>query len=183
MPKLYFYYSSMNAGKSTALLQANYNYNERGLNTMIFSTTSSEIYSRIGLKAPAVHITDSIDIYKMITDKCKISCVFVDEAQFLKKNQVIQLCKIVDILEIPVLCYGLRTDFTGKLFEGSKELLGLADELCPLKSICHCGHKATMNLRVDSNGDFVTDGPQVLLDQDDYVAVCRKHHCFVEQYD
>jgi thymidine kinase len=181
--KLYFYYSSMNAGKSTHLLQSSHNYRERGMQTLILTPGLDDRYgigqvtSRIGLKAPAVIFDSNEDLYKMVSDahqKKPLSCVLVDEAQFLNKAQVYQLTDIVDKLGIPVLAYGLRTDFQGELFEGSSHLLAWADELQELKTICHTGKKATMVVRVDANGRAVLSGNQVEIGGNDrYVSVSR----------
>ena len=183
MAKLYFYYSSMNAGKSTHLLQSSHNYRERGMQTLILTPGLDDRYgtgqvtSRIGLKAPAVIFDSNEDLYKMVCDahqKKPLSCVLVDEAQFLNKAQVYQLTDIVDKLGIPVLAYGLRTDFQGELFEGSSHLLAWADELQELKTICHTGKKATMVVRVDANGRAVLSGNQVEIGGNDrYVSVSR----------
>lgn len=186
MAKLYFNYAAMNAGKSTTLLQAAFNYRERGMETMAFTAAFDDraecgaIASRIGLKKDA-HVFDAgTDIFAIV-DKthsaAPVACVFVDEAQFLKADQVMQLARIVDALEIPVICYGLRTDFLGQLFEGSAKLFAIADEIRELKTICHCGGKATMNLRIDQNGDAVTSGDQVEIGGNDrYMPLCRKHY-------
>jgi len=185
--KLHFYYSAMNAGKSTMLLQSSYNYNECGMKTvLLFPETGtrdgkSMIASRIGIKQFAVSFTESFNIFDYINrcqeqDMENISCVLIDEAQFLNKAQVLQLCAVVDELNIPVLAYGLRTDFQGELFEGSKYLLGVADALIEIKTICHCGKKATMNVRIDTAGNPVKIGEQVEIGGNErYVATCRKH--------
>lgn len=251
MTKLYFYYSSMNAGKSSSLIQSNYNYKEKGLQTMVYIPNCEDdvekkldngekvehikIVSRIGIELKAINIDKKFNIYDDVNSKnisihyinkitqCKknnlsvpkqystqefikenkenaISCVFVDEAQFLTRTQVLQLCRIVDDLDIPVLCYGLRSDYLGQPFEGSMALLTLADKLCEMKSICHCGSKATMNLlkpdireidlgekETNDKNDNKTDEEfvdidikdeymgQVLLGHNKYVSVCRKH--------
>jgi thymidine kinase len=185
--KLHFYYSAMNAGKSTTLLQSSYNYNERGMNTLVLTPQIDTRYglgkvtSRIGLEADAVAFDREFDLYdyveKAMAQDPTIKCVLLDEAQFLTKAQVQQLGKITDILNIPVLAYGLRTDFVGEPFEGSKYLLALADTLIELKTICHCGRKATMNLRMDENGTVVNAGEQIEIGGNDrYIAVCRRHH-------
>ena len=184
MAKLYFYYSTMNAGKTTTLLQSAYNYHERGMRTLILTpkidTRSGEgvVASRIGLKANAKPFEPGDDLCAVVHDlqeaKGKIDCVLVDEAQFLSRNQVWQLSDVVDLLHIPVLAYGLRTDFQGELFEGSKYLLAWADNLVELKTICHTGRKATMVVRVDNRGRVVTDGPQVEVGGNErYVSVSR----------
>ncbi|WP_085908146.1 thymidine kinase [Kiloniella majae] len=185
MAKLYFYYSSMNAGKSTVLLQSSYNYQERGMGTLLFTAALDDRYgkgkisSRIGLQAEALIYGKEDDLLQMAKDELKqreVNCVFVDESQFLSKAQVYQISEIVDELNIPVLAYGLRTDFQGNLFEGSQELLAWADVLHELKTICHCGSKATMVMRVDENGTPIQEGSQVEIGGNDrYVPVCRKH--------
>ena len=184
MAKLYFYYSTMNAGKTTTLLQSAYNYRERGMRTLILTpkldTRAGEgvVASRIGLKAQATTFTGNDDLAGMVRQalaaKGKIDCVLVDEAQFLSKAQVWQLSDVVDTLNIPVLAYGLRTDFRGELFEGSQYLLAWADNLIELKTICHTGKKANMVVRVDAQGRAVTDGPQVEVGGNErYVSVSR----------
>ena len=185
MAKLYFYYSSMNAGKSTTLLQADFNYRERGMATMLWTAALDErggdkaIESRIGLNAEAHRFSPGTDLWDRITAATRVeplSCVLVDEAQFLTEAQVWQLAKVADQAGIPVLCYGLRTDFQGELFPGSKTLLGIADALVELKAVCHCGRKATMNLRVDESGAAVKQGAQTEIGGNDrYVALCRRH--------
>jgi thymidine kinase len=185
MAKLYFYYSSMNAGKSTTLLQADFNYRERGMQTMLWTAALDDRYgqgyvtSRIGLKADAHKFVPDTDLWAAIVgehQKRPLACVMVDEAQFLSREQVLQLARITDEAKIPVLCYGLRTDFAAELFPGSAALLGLADNLIELKAVCHCGRKSTMNLRVDEQGRAVIDGAQTEIGGNDrYVAVCRKH--------
>lgn len=184
--KVYFYYSAMNAGKSTTLLQSSYNYIERGMQTILFApkidTRFGEptIYSRIGLKQTAVGYDEDFNLFnyvKEIQKDCKdLTCVLVDEAHFLKKNQVAQLVKIADELNVAVLCYGLRSDFRGEPFEGSTYLLAWAQELIEIKTICHCGSKATMNIRVDNEGNPITEGSQVaVLGEAKYVSACMKH--------
>ena len=185
MAKLYFNYSSMNAGKSTMLLQANHNYIERGMKPEIFTSNldsrfgKGEIVSRIGLKSKSNICTTKTDIYNEIYNlkiKKNVDCVLIDEAQFLTKDQVNQLGKIVDLLNIPVLTFGIRTDFQGNLFEGSKYLLAWADNLREIKTICHCGRKATMVLRLNENGQIVKEGSQIEIGgEEKYVSVCRKH--------
>tara|TARA_B100000965_G_scaffold384849_1_gene385491 strand:+ start:396 stop:974 length:579 start_codon:yes stop_codon:yes gene_type:complete len=185
MAKLYFNYSSMNAGKSTMLLQANHNYIERGMKPEIFTSNldsrfgKGEIVSRIGLKSKSNIFTTKTDIYNEIYNlkiKQNVDCVLIDEAQFLTKDQVNQLGKIVDLLNIPVLTFGIRTDFQGNLFEGSKYLLAWADNLREIKTICHCGRKATMVLRLNENGQIVKEGSQIEIGgEEKYVSVCRKH--------
>lgn len=185
MAKLYFYYASMNAGKSTNLLQAEFNYRERGMATMLWTAAIDDrggeraIESRIGLFAQAHRFDRATDLWARVTlahADGPLSCVLVDEAQFLSKRQVWQLARVADEAGIPVLCYGLRTDFQGELFEGAAALLGIADSLVELKAVCHCGRKATMNLRVDEDGAAVRAGMQTEIGGNDrYVALCRKH--------
>ena len=189
MAKLYFNYSSMNAGKSTMLLQANHNYIERGMKPRIYTSDldnrfgKGEIISRIGLRSKSNIFTSKTDIYLDILnvlDDTTVDCVLIDEAQFLTQNQVIQLGKVVDELEIPVLAFGIRTDFQGNLFEGSKYLLAWADNLKEIKTVCHCGRKATMVLRLNADGKVVSDGTQIEIGGEErYVSVCRKH--FIEK--
>tara|TARA_B110000003_G_scaffold151997_1_gene152722 strand:- start:526 stop:1107 length:582 start_codon:yes stop_codon:yes gene_type:complete len=185
MAKLHFFYSTMNAGKSTSLLQSNHNYKESGLDTMIFlpnetsKLSKGKIVSRIGLNAKAIIADKDFDFIGYI-DKHKskkLSCVLIDEAQFLTKNQVRQLGQVADKLNFPVMCYGIRTDFRGELFEGSSELLALADNLIELKTICaYCVRKATMVVRRDDSGKVVTEGTKVVVGGNDiYTPVCRKH--------
>lgn len=188
MAKLHFYYSAMNAGKSTVLLQSNYNYIERGMNTLLFVPEidtrfgKGKIASRIGLEADAISFDAETDLLELVKTKTqepnhKIKCVLIDEAQFLSKKQVWQLTEIVDQINIPVLAYGLRSDFLGEPFEGSQYLLALAEEIAEIKTICHCGRKATMNVRIDENGQTVRAGAQIEIgDNDRYVAVCRLHY-------
>ena len=182
MAKLYFYYAAMNAGKSTTLLQAAFNYAERGMATMLFTAAlddragSGRIASRIGLDAAATPFDAATNLRTCVAAATRPHCVLVDEAQFLTRAQVLQLAAIADEDSIPVLTYGLRTDFRGELFEGSAALLGLADNLVELKAICECGRKATMNLRVDATGNTVRDGDQTEIGGNDrYVALCRRH--------
>jgi thymidine kinase len=185
MAKLYFYYASMNAGKSTNLLQADFNYRERGMATMLWTAALDDrggtraIESRIGLHAEAHRFDPATDLWAAVKAAHVVqplSCVLVDEAQFLTRGQVWQLARIADEAGIPVLCYGLRTDFQGELFEGAAALLGIADSLVELKAVCHCGRKATMNLRVDESGAAVRAGAQTEIGGNDrYVALCRKH--------
>ena len=185
MAKLYFYYAAMNAGKSTTLLQAYYNYRERGMETMLWTAAHDDragtgtIGSRIALSAPAHTYSPQFDLFEAVGDelkKRKLDCILVDEAQFLTRDHVLQLCRVSDELGIPVLCYGLRTDFRGELFEGSAALLALADALVELKAVCECGRKATMNLRVDAEGHAVASGAQTEIGGNDrYVALCRRH--------
>ena len=185
MAKLHFFYSTMNAGKSTALLQSNHNYIESNLKTLLFIpeelkvNSESKIISRIGLDAKAIVANKEYNFFLEIKNNNPkdISCVFVDEAQFLSKKQVQNLGQVADELNIPVMCYGIRTDFQGKLFEGSKALLAVADNLKELKTICSlCNKKATMVVRLDKNGKVVTSGEKVLIGGNDiYKTVCRKH--------
>ena len=175
----------MNAGKSTMLLQANHNYSERGMNAQLYTSAldnrfgNDEITSRIGLKKKSNIFTKDTNIFKEIALKHKtlfVDCLLIDEAQFLTKKQVEQLGKIVDKLEIPVLAFGIRTDFQGNLFEGSKFLLAWADNLKEIKTVCHCGRKATMVLRINDQGKVIEDGAQIEIGgEDKYVSVCRKH--------
>ena len=185
MAKLYFYYGSMNAGKSTTLLQADFNYRERGMETMLWTAALDDRYgqgavsSRIGLRADAHKFGPDSDIFAEIAAehaRRPLACVMVDEAQFLSKPQVFGLARVCDELGIPALCYGLRTDFQGELFPGSAHLLALADQLVELKAVCECGSKSTMNLRVDEGGHAVKQGAQTEVGGNDrYVALCRKH--------
>lgn len=185
MAKLYFYYSSMNAGKSSSLLQADFNYRERGMHTMVWTAaldTRSEgrVKSRIGLQSGAHLYRADTDLGADIGaehERQKLDCVLLDEAQFLSPDQVWQLARLADERGIPVLCYGLRTDFQGELFPGSATLLGIADALVELKAVCHCGRKATMNLRVDGTGRAILEGEQTEIGgNESYVALCRKHY-------
>ena len=185
MAKLYFSYSTMNAGKSTVLLQASHNYGERGMKTMLFTaeldnrSKVGNISSRIGLSEKASTFNNDDNLFYSVEKrliKDKISCVFVDEAQFLTDRQVWELSDVVEILNIPVMCFGLRTDFQGKLFEGSSSLLAIADELKEIKTICHCGKKANMVVRVDSNGKVLREGAQIEIGGNEkYISLCRKH--------
>ena len=185
MAKLHFFYSTMNAGKSTALLQSNHNYKESNLKTLLFvpksiaDKSNGKIVSRIGLEAEAIIVNDKYNFYDEIIKKQyeKISCIFVDEAQFLTKKQVHSLGKVADELDIPVMTYGIRTDFQGELFEGSQELLALADNLKELKTICsECDKKATMVVRLDSNGKILLEGEKILIGGNEiYKTLCRKH--------
>lgn len=183
MAKLYFYYSAMNAGKTTTLLQSAHNYRERGMRVAILAPAlyrnadSSLVTSRIGLQSEGAAFAQDADLETWvradIAEHGPLHCVLVDEAQFLTRAQVWQLSEVVDELCIPVLCYGLRTDFRGELFEGSQYLLAWADELSEIKTICHSGKKATMNVRVDAQGRAVQQGPQVEIGKDHYVSVSR----------
>ncbi len=184
MAKLYFYFSTMNAGKTTTLLQSAYNYHERGMRTLILIPALDDRYgegvvaSRIGLKAHARRFAADADLLQIVRENVAecgpLHCVLVDEAQFLNRAQVWQLSDVVDVLGIPVLAYGLRTDFRGELFEGSQHLLAWADNLEEIKTICHSGRKANMVVRVDEQGRAVRDGPQVEIGGNDrYVSVSR----------
>ena len=185
MAKLYFQYSTMNAGKSTLLLQASYNYQERGMTTYLLTaqldnrTGQGRIASRIGISQAADTFGVGEDLFNKIERKMRcgnIDCVFIDEAQFLEKDQVWQLARTVDDLNIPVMCYGLRVDFLGKLFPGSAALLALADEMREIRTICHCGKKATMVVRQDENGKALTDGAQIQIGGNEtYKSLCRRH--------
>ncbi|MDA8854151.1 thymidine kinase [Gammaproteobacteria bacterium] len=185
MAKLHFFYSTMNAGKSTSLLQSNHNYLESNLDTIIFlpdetnKASNGQIVSRIGLKAKAVIADKSFNFIAYVKQNKtpKLSCILIDEAQFLSKIQIRQLGEVADKLNIPVMCYGIRTDFRGELFEGSSELLALADNLIELKTICYdCGRKATMVVRVDEKGKVITEGSKIQIGgNDQYTPVCRKH--------
>ncbi len=184
MAKLYFYYSAMNAGKTTTLLQSAHNYRERGMRTLILTPRldhragSGVVASRIGLRAEGVGFDRDTDLQRLVERDIavagKLDCVLVDEAQFLTRAQVWQLSEVVDALRIPVLCYGLRTDFRGELFEGSQYLLAWADDMQEIKTICHSGSKATMTVRVDEAGRALQDGPQVEIGGNErYVSVSR----------
>ena len=180
MAKLYFYYSTMNAGKSTALLQAAHNYAERGMATLMFTAhlddrAAGKVASHIGIEKDASRFDACTDFWGLLS-KSGTSCVLIDEAQFLTKDQVRQLARVVDEANIPVMCYGLRTDFLGELFPGSAALLAWADTLSELKTICCCGRKATMVVRVAPNGAVERAGQQIEIGGNDrYVSLCRKH--------
>ena len=186
MAQMYFYYSAMNAGKSTTLLQSSFNYRERGMRPVIFTAAidhrfgEGKVTSRIGLQESAELYAPEDNLETRISEMHQadhIDCVLVDECQFLTKEQVYQLTEIVDKLDIPVLCYGLRSDFLGELFEGSKYLLSWADKLVELKTICHCGRKANMVIRQDTEGHAIAGGNQVEIGGNErYVSVCRKHY-------
>ncbi|HBQ1171924.1 TPA: thymidine kinase [Klebsiella aerogenes] len=186
MAQLYFYYSAMNAGKSTALLQSSYNYQERGMRTVVYTAEiddrfgSGKVSSRIGLSSPARLYNPQTSLYADIASehaRQPIHCVLVDESQFLTREQVHELSEVVDELDIPVLCYGLRTDFRGELFIGSQYLLAWSDKLVELKTICFCGRKASMVLRLDQEGRPYNEGEQVVIGGNErYVSVCRKHY-------
>ena len=186
MAKLYFYYSAMNAGKSTVLLQSSYNYKERGMDTILFTPAidtrfqKGKIHSRIGLDAEAVSFDGQFDLFayaKALKEQNpRLQCVLVDEAQFLSKQQVEQLTNIVDELKLPVLAYGIRSDFRGEPFEGSLYLLVWADNIVEIKTICHCGKKAIMNTRIDQDGNAIKTGDQIQIGGNEkYIAMCRKH--------
>ena len=187
MAKLYFYYSAMNAGKSTVLLQSSHNYNERGMDTLLLLPSVDDrggvgvITTRIGLKRPAIAVKPSENLYDLVKFQLEknpnIKAVLLDEAQFLTKLQVQELCHVVDSLRVPVLTYGIRTDFQAEPFPGSSALLALADELIEIKTICHCGKKACMNMRIDEKGQMIREGEQVLVGgNESYIATCRS--CF-----
>ena len=175
----------MNAGKSTALLQSNYNYYERGMETLLFlpkidaDSNDGKIHSRIGLTAEAHSVDSNFNFFDFVSQekiKKTINCILIDEVQFLTKDQIRQVCKVSDELNIPAMCYGIRTDFQGKLFEGSSELLALADNLIELKTVCDCGRKAIMVVRLDEQGKVVKDGDQIKIGgNDSYKVFCRKH--------
>jgi thymidine kinase len=184
MAKLYFHFATMNAGKTTMLLQASYNYRERGMTTMLFVAghyrkgDEGYISSRIGLASSAELFRAGDDLYARIAEhqeRSPVHCVFVDEAQFLEDGQVWQLARVADRLGIPVMCYGLRTDFQGKLFSGSQALLAIADELREVRTICRCGRKATMVVRLGADGKVARKGEQVAIGKDAYVSLCRRH--------
>lgn len=187
MAKLHFYYSAMNAGKSTALLQSNYNYRERGMHTLLFAPAVDDRYgvgkitSRIGLAADATPFSPEFDFFayteaQLNQSSQQLACVLVDEAQFLNRQQVYQLTEIADQLNIPVLAYGLRSNYKGEPFVGSQYLLTWAGELTEIKTVCHCGRKAIMNMRVDASGNKIADGPDVVIGgNDQYVSTCLKH--------
>lgn len=186
MAKLYFYYAAMNAGKSTVLLQSAYNYQERGMDTLLFTPAIDQRYgkhvisSRIGLNNEAISFDEDFDFFEHVRQQRQenenLRCVFIDEAQFLGKKQVVELTHIVDKLDIPVLAYGLRSDFKGEPFEGSLYLLVWADSLVEIKTICYCGRKAIMNARIDAQGHRVISGEQIDIGGNEkYVSLCRKH--------
>ena len=190
MAKLYFHYSTMNAGKSTLLLQASYNYRERGMGTLLLTAAldsragQGRIASRIGIADDALTFSAESDMFALVSQhRAGCDCVFIDEAQFLSRDQVWQLARIADDLNIPVMCYGLRVDFRGELFPGSAALLALADDshftaddLREVRTICHCGRKATMVIRRDESGHPITEGAQVQVGGNEvYVSLCRRH--------
>lgn len=187
MAKLYFYYSAMNAGKSTILLQSAHNYKERGMSTLLFTPhfdtrlAKGMIHSRIGLAEKAIPFDEALNLYEYTQTHFKthanLACILIDEAQFLTKAHVHQLTDIVDKLKLPVLTYGLRSDFKAEPFIGSLYLLILADNIIEIKTICFCGKKAIMNLRIDPQGNAITTGAQVQIGgNESYIAVCRKHY-------
>ncbi len=184
MAKLYFSYAAMNAGKSTILLQAAFNYREQGMQALIFTSAhhadldDGRIVSRIGISADAHIFHPDDDLFAIIAEihgKTPQDCVLVDEAQFLSRDQVWQLARVADDLKIPVLAYGLRTDFRGQLFEGSAQLLAIADSLREIRTICHCGAKATMVIRLDESGNAAREGDTVGVARDTYASLCRRH--------
>ncbi|CAM3894118.1 MULTISPECIES: thymidine kinase [Shewanella] len=185
MAQLYFYYSAMNAGKSTSLLQSSYNYRERGMNTLVMTASIDDRYgvgkvaSRIGIETDAQVFASDDNLVEMVREALKsqpLHCILIDESQFLSKEQVRQLTYVVDVMDIPVLCYGLKTDFQGELFSGSQYLLAWADKLVELKTICHCGRKANMVVRLDGEGRPMKEGEQVAIGgNESYESVCRKH--------
>ena len=185
MAKLYFNYSTMNAGKSTVLLQAAYNYGERGMETYLLTADFDgragvgKIASRIGIEAAADIYGPGEDLYRLVAARLEqghVACVLVDEAQWLSREQVWQLARVVDDLGVPVMCYGLRVDFRGELFSGSAALLAIADEMREVRTICHCGKKATMVIRIDESGRALTEGAQIEVGGNDrYVSLCRLH--------
>lgn len=192
MAQLYFYYSAMNAGKSTSLLQSAYNYKERGMHVLLYTVAfddrfaQGKIASRIGLQADAELFNDNTNLYAEIGEQHAqkpISCVFIDEAQFLTREQVKQCLEVVDKLNIPVLAYGLRTDFRGETFIGSHYLLAWADKMTELKTICHCGRKANFVAKMDGNGDVIKEGAQIEIGGNEkYVSLCRKHYCEATEF-
>ncbi len=185
MAQLYFYYSTMNAGKSTSLLQSAYNYEERGMNTLVYTAAIDDrdkeghVSSRVGLHREAELFKQETNLFAEVQTQLKsqtLSCVLLDESQFLTKEQVKQLCRVVDELKLPVLCYGIRTDFLGELFQGSQYLLAWADKLIELKTICRCGKKATMVVRHDDSGRVLSQGAQIEVGGNEkYLSFCRKH--------
>ena len=184
MAKLYFSYAAMNAGKSTILLQAAHNYRERGMDVLLLTselyggTKDGHISSRIGISAKATLYSDTVDLFALVQDvmaKGRLDAIFVDEAQFLTKQQAWQLARVTDYLHVPVLAYGLRTDFRGELFEGSSALLAIADNLREIRTICECGSKATMVVRLGPDGKALTEGDQVSIEKTTYLSLCRRH--------
>ena len=185
MAKLYFQYSTMNAGKSTLLLQASHNYQERGMETYLITARfdkragDGKIGSRIGISSDGDTFDNQENMFQKIESRLKkgpCSCVFIDEAQFLTEEQVWQLARVVDDLSVPVMCYGLRVDFQGKLFPGSAALLAIADEMREIRTMCYCGKKATMVIRQDENGNVIKDGAQIQIGGNEtYISLCRRH--------
>mgnify|MGYP003627261680 FL=1 len=184
MAKLYFSYAAMNAGKSTILLQAAHNYRERGMDVLLLTSalyredSDGHISSRIGISSEATLYSDTVDLFALVQDvmaKGRLDAIFVDEAQFLTKQQVWQLARVTDYLHVPVLAYGLRTDFQGELFEGSSALLAIADNLREIRTICECGSKATMVVRLGPDGKALTEGDQVSIEKTTYLSLCRRH--------
>lgn len=184
MAKLYFSYAAMNAGKSTILLQAAHNYRERGMDVLLLTSalyredSDGHISSRIGISSEATLYSDTVDLFALVQDvmaKGRLDAIFVDEAQFLTKEQVWQLARVTDYLHVPVLAYGLRTDFQGELFEGSSALLAIADNLREIRTICECGSKATMVVRLGPDGKALTEGDQVSIEKATYLSLCRRH--------
>lgn len=184
MAKLYFSYAAMNAGKSTLLLQAAHNYQERGMTALLMTSAhygeagKGKIASRIGIEADAILYSPSSDLFALVDDalgRGRVDAVFVDEAQFLTRDQVWQLARVADRLNVPVLAYGLRTDFKGELFEGSATLLAIADSLREVRTICACGRKATMVVRLDGEGRALREGEQVSIGKETYISLCRRH--------
>ena len=184
MAKLYFSYAAMNAGKSTILLQAAYNYRERGMEVLLMTSAlyrdadDGHISSRIGISAEATLYSSETDLFTLVKDHMsahRLDAIFVDEAQFLTKDQVWQLARVADRLNIPVLAYGLRTDFRGELFEGSSALLAIADSIREVRTICECGRKATMVVRLGPDGEAITEGAQISIAKATYLSVCRRH--------
>ena len=185
MAKLYFHYSTMNAGKSTVLLQASYNYRERGMDTYVLTARfdnragAGKVASRIGISSEADTFGPGEDLFEKVEKRLRdgpVACIFIDESQFLEKDQVWQLARVVDDLNVPVMCYGLRVDFRGELFPGSAALLALADEMREVRTICHCGKKATMVVRMGPDGKALKEGAQVQIGGNEtYVSLCRRH--------
>ena len=184
--QLYFYYSAMNAGKSTSLLQSAHNYKEQGMDAALYTAAIDDrfgkgvVRSRIGLQAPALLFDAGTKFFQPLSEqhqKSRLACVLVDEAQFLSRQQVDELARVVDALDVPVLCFGIRTDFQGELFPGSSRLLAIADKLAELKTVCECGRKATMTVRLDTGGKVVAAGEQVQIGgNEQYVSKCRRHY-------
>ena len=184
MAKLTFFYSTMNAGKSTALLQANHNYRERGMQPLVYTAEvdhrgGGRVHSRIGISSSARRFGPETDFRaEALAERAarRLDCVLIDEAQFLGRDQVRSLARLADELDVPMHCYGLRTDFRGELFAGSAQLLGWADDIVEIKTICHCGRKATMVVRVDAAGRVEQQGAQIEIGGNErYVPLCRRH--------